>query len=146
MASVAAPVSALSLPSSISLGGFALAVLATLLPWETGSIPGYSRTSNAWDDHAPEATAIVVVAGVGLAVSAAALRLGRDRQPAWWQRHIPVMAGALVAVLGAASYSMLHECTTSTVSGIYSSAIEIGAYLVIAGGIAAAGGALLGRR
>jgi hypothetical protein len=126
-------------------GGFLLAIVATFLPWSTGvAASGWTVSDTAWDDYAAQGGMIVALACAGLIVTALALG-SRAVHAAPWRRWLQGAAGALVAAVGAASYMDLHQGTVILESDAITLGTGPGAYLVVAGGLVAAGAALLDR-
>ena len=137
-----------------AVGGFVLAAIATFLPWQTamilrdGTRPARYIHHSAWEvnwmtyDEAP--VLILVLAGVGLLTLLAPLLYGGMRRMKWAQ-YLPVIVGILITGFGVLTYDDLTKGAVGASSGVtvYFS-VEIGPYLVIAGGIVAAIGSLLG--
>jgi predicted nucleic acid-binding Zn ribbon protein len=134
-----------------ALGGFVLAAIATFLPWSTGIIDSDSSrsvTHDAWEyswktyDEAP--VVILVLAGIGLLTLIAPLVYGGMRRMKWAQ-YLPVIVGVLLATFGVLTYDDLTQGVIATSSGgTVNFIVEIGPYLVIAGGLVAAIGSFLG--
>lgn len=132
-----------------ALGGFVLAAIATFLPWQTGRISTRSITYSAWDvswktyDEAP--VVFLVLAGVGLLTLIAPL-LYEGLRPMRWAQYLPVIVGILITAFGVLTYDDLTKGAIGASSGetVYF-IVEIGPYVVIATGLVAAIGSLLGR-
>lgn len=127
----------------VALVGFLIAGVALFLPWDTSSIPGYSSTSNAWEDHASEATVLLVLAAIGL-LTLITLMLHEGVRQISWTKFLPVVIGSLIVAFGVIAYLTLNAGTFATSSGTLSTSIGIGPYLVIVGGVVAAIGSVLG--
>jgi len=126
-----------------ALGGFVLAAVATFLPWYRIGIAEISITNSAWEDHAEQAVVILVLAGLGL-LTVSALLLYRGMRGMRWAQYLAVITGILIAAVGVVTYLDFDQGTFETPSGTLYRNVEIGSYLVIAGGIVAAVGSFLG--
>jgi predicted amidophosphoribosyltransferase len=147
------PTSPFHFAALLALGGFVLAAIATFLPWQTGRTSTWAITHNAWDvswmtyDEAP--VVILVLAGAGLLTLIAPLLYGEIRRMRW-PRYLPIIVGILIIAFGVMTYGDLTQGTVRASSGDpVDFIVEIGPYVVIAGGIVAAIGSfleLVGRR
>lgn len=134
-----------------ALGGFVIAAVATFLPWQTGIIDSDSSRSityDAWEvpwktyDEAP--VVMLVLAGIGLLTLIAPLvYVGMRRMK--WAQYLPAIAGVLLTGFGVLTYDDLTKGVIADSSGgTVNFIVEIGPYLVIAGGLVAVIGSFLG--
>jgi hypothetical protein len=127
-----------------ALGGFVVAAIATFLPWETGRTSQWYVTENAWDDYVGQGIVILALAAVGLLTLVAPLFYGGLRRINWAQ-YVSVGAAVLTTIVGVLIYFFdLHQGTFAIPQDTYYANVEIGPYLVIAGGVVATIGSFLG--
>lgn len=135
---------ALSPALFVAVSGFVLATAATFLPWVAAVIRGEPYNPSLWSDDIKMAIAIVVSSAIGL-IALVGLIAREQLRKMSWTKYVPSTLGIIATITGVLAYLDIETGTWDAAGTVVvSKSVGIGAYLVIAGGTAAAIGSFLG--